>query len=81
MRSIKVYIDPEKHNPETISLLKNIFQNNSGNVPVYIHLSSGNNGNNSHIYFLKELRVKISDELIDSITKLIGEDSILFDLK
>ncbi|HAB50591.1 MAG: DNA polymerase III subunit alpha [Ignavibacteria bacterium RIFOXYB2_FULL_35_12] len=80
-RSIKVYIDPEKHNLETISSLKNIFQSNSGSIPVYIHLSSGNNGDSPHIYFLKNLRVKISDELINSITKLIGEDSILFDFK
>jgi len=81
MRSIKLYLDPEKHNPETISSLKNIFQSNEGNIPVYIHLSNGNNGNNPHIYFLKDIRVKISDELINHLTNLIGEDSILLDLK
>jgi DNA polymerase III subunit alpha len=81
IRSLKVYLDSERHNPETVSLIKNIFQNNSGNIPVYIHVSNGNNGNNRYIYFLKDLRVAISDELLKSITNLLGEDSILFDLK
>ncbi len=81
MRSIKVYLDPEKHSVEIISAIKNIFQNNAGNIPVYIHLAGGNNGINHQVYFLKDVRIKISDELIKSITNLIGEDSLLFDLK
>ncbi len=81
MRSMKVYLDPAKHNPDTISSLKNIFESNSGNVPIYVHVSNGNNGSGLHIYFLKDLRVKISDDLINSIVGLLGEDSILFDLK
>ncbi len=81
MRSMKVYLNPAKHNPDTILSLKNIFESNSGNVPIYIHVSNGNNGSGLHIYFLKDLRVKISDDLINSIIGLLGEDSILFDLK
>jgi DNA polymerase-3 subunit alpha len=81
MRSLKVNVDPEKHNAESISLLKDIFLNSTGNIPVYVHLSSNNNGNSQHVYFLKEIRVKVTDELINSISKLLGEDSIMFDLK
>ena len=79
--SIKVYLDQEKHTPEMISSLKNIFVKNPGNLPVFIHLSNGNNGKSSHIYFLKELRVKISDEMISSIVSLLGDESVLFNLK
>jgi len=33
------------------------------------------------VYFLKEIRVNVSDGLIKSIIDLLGEESILFDLK
>ncbi|NWF90899.1 MAG: DNA polymerase III subunit alpha [Ignavibacteriaceae bacterium] len=79
--SVKIFIDPERHSPEVISSLKKILVKYSGNIPVFVHLFNGVNGRNPHIYFLKDLRVKISDELITSIINLLGEDSILFNLK
>lgn len=81
MRSVKVYLDSEKHDQETISALKIIFENNSGSVPVYIHIGTGNNGNGRHVFFLKEIRVTVTDELIKSITNLLGEEAVLFDIK
>ncbi len=79
--SMKIYLDPEKHTPEIILSLKNILAENSGNLPIFVHVLNGNNGRNPHIYFLKDLRVKISDELVASIINLLGEDSIIFNLK
>ncbi len=78
---VKIYLDSEKHTGETILSLKNIFQRNSGNTPVYIHLGGNNNGRSPHVFFLKEIRINVSDDLIKPIIDLIGEDSILFDLK
>jgi len=78
-QSIKINFDGEKNRVEKISDLKIIFEKHKGNLPVYIHLL--NNGSKSSIYFLKDYRVKLTDKFINSVTELLGEDTILFGRK
>jgi DNA polymerase-3 subunit alpha len=79
--SMKIYLDPAKHSRETVVEIKNILQKNSGSTPIYVHISGNNNGNSSQIFFLKDIRIKVSDDLLKSLIEFTGEDSILFDIK
>lgn len=81
LQDVKINLDSEKHNSDTIASLKNILLLNAGNVPVYVHLSNGGNGNGRHVFFLKNIRVNVTDEFVKAVLKLLGEDSLLFDLK
>ncbi|MGE5682425.1 MAG: DNA polymerase III subunit alpha, partial [Bacillota bacterium] len=76
-KSLKIVIDTEKF-PEgkIISDLRNLFEKYKGNILPIIHLQ--NNGDRTRLFQVKKYRVKITDEFISEIVRLLGEDSILF---
>lgn len=73
--SVKIIIDKEKHLPEKIIELKNVIEKYKGNIPVFINLA--NNGSKVKQFSLTELRIKLSDDFINEINKVLGEDSLL----
>jgi len=75
IQSVKVVFDKTKYDPGKIVDLKKILENNKGTLPVYLHL--GTNGTKAHLYFLKDYRVKLSNEFISSVTELLGEDTVV----
>jgi DNA polymerase-3 subunit alpha len=77
--SIRIIIDREKHPPDRIIDLKNIIEQNKGNIPVFINLAC--NGAKAKQFSLKELRVKITNDFINKVTSSLGEDSILLFIK
>ena len=79
IQSAKIVINKEKHNLEKISGLKNIIEKNKGNTPLYIHLAA--NGSRQRLFFINNARIKLSNEFIESVTELLGEDSINFSKK
>ncbi len=81
LRDLKIFLDSEKHSSETISELKKIFEKNSGSTPVYLQLISGNKTGKPQIFFLKDMRVNVTDELLNALTETLGEEYILLELK
>jgi DNA polymerase-3 subunit alpha len=77
--SVKLFFEKTRNKPETISLLKEIFNKHTGKIPVYLHFF--NNGSKPRFFLLKNFRVKITDEFVKEIVAVLGEDSILFGSK
>jgi DNA polymerase-3 subunit alpha len=78
-QSVKIILGKESNSVGKISELKELLVKHNGNIPVYIHLPA--NGSKPRMFFLKDLRVKISREFIESVTKLLGEDSVILGRK
>jgi DNA polymerase III subunit alpha len=74
-KSIKLILDSDKYKEELITNLKNIFEKYSGTIPVVLQVNT--NGSLQRSFFIKQYRVKISEQLIKSIVELIGEENIL----
>ena len=74
LQSVKIIFDEKNHGAEKISSLKKILERNKGNTPLYLHLAS--NGSKPRLFFLKDFRIKMTNEFINSVTELLGEDSI-----
>jgi DNA polymerase-3 subunit alpha len=71
--SIRINIVKEKIPPEKLLELQSLLENYSGKIPVFIQLFS--NGCRSSVYALRNLRVKLSTDLFNKLTGLLGEDS------
>ncbi len=79
LQSVKINFDKGKNSIEKISSLKKILEKNKGATPLYIHLAA--NGSKPRLFFLKDFRIKLTNEFISSVTELLGEDSIALQKK
>lgn len=80
LKNLKIYLDSDKHSRETIMSLKKVFESYSGKTPVYLHLLNGNKGGKPHIYFLADIRVDVSDDLLNSLIQVLGDESVFLDI-
>ncbi len=78
-QSVKVCIEKDKIAADAIIKLKPLFEKYKGNLPLYIHL--GDNGSKPRLFFLKDTRVKVTNEFIAEIIALLGEESLLLSKK
>ena len=69
----KVYLKFELGKDYLLERLKPVFAENKGNSPVYIHIEE----TKKTVVAPKEMWVKISDDLIEKITKIVGEGNIV----
>lgn len=74
-QSVKIIVRRDSVPPDNLIQLKLLFKNNEGKTPVYLRLSS--NGEKGDLYLLKKYRVQLSSNLINSITRLFGENSLM----
>ncbi len=74
LQSVKIIFDEKNHGAEKISSLKKILEKNKGNTPLYLHLAS--NGSKPRLFFLRDYRIKFTNEFISEVTELLGEDAI-----
>ncbi len=74
--SIKISLDEDEQSMQKVNELKVIFQKYQGNIPVFLSLID--KSSKAKLYFLKNFRVKISNEFVDETIRLLGEDSIIF---
>ncbi|MCL5031562.1 MAG: DNA polymerase III subunit alpha [Bacteroidetes bacterium] len=74
LQSVKIIFDQDKNYIDKISSLKNILVRHKGNAPLYIHLET--KSSKPRLFFLKDYRIKLTNEFISEVTELIGEDSI-----
>ena len=73
-KKLILYLDTKKHKPEIIDSLKEVFENNEGNIPVII--SVGENGYQRDFYVDK--RILLNKKVLNSIRKILGGDNIRF---
>ncbi|MCB0729833.1 MAG: DNA polymerase III subunit alpha, partial [Ignavibacteriae bacterium] len=73
-KGIGILIDIEKHDESTITEIKQVFEKNSGNIPIVIYLRT--NGTSKR--FIINYKVKLNNELLEDIKKILGEDSIAY---
>ena len=78
--SLKLIIIKDKVVAERLLDLKEILVNSKGNIPVFIHLSE-NGSDKGKLFSLSEIRVKITGDLLNSLTNLLGEDSVILKSK
>lgn len=79
IQSAKILINKEKHEPGKISELKKIIDRHKGSTPLYLHLIS--NGSKQRLFFINKTRIHLSNEFIESVGELLGEDSINYTKK
>jgi DNA polymerase-3 subunit alpha len=79
LQSVRIIFDKLKYNPDKIQDLKKILDVNKGPVPVYLHL--GANGSKPHLYFLKDYKIKVTNEFISGVTQLLGEETLILNKK
>ncbi|HRP92822.1 MAG TPA: OB-fold nucleic acid binding domain-containing protein, partial [Ignavibacteriaceae bacterium] len=78
--SLKLLISKEKISSEKLIELKDILKNSEGSIPVFIKLTQ--NGNDKgKLFSLQEIRVKVTSELLKSLTNLIGDESLILKSK
>jgi hypothetical protein len=77
--SIIINLDKEKNNVDTLKTLKAVLNKHKGNLPFFIHLFDG--GVRPRIFEFNNLRLQLSDGLIEELTRIVGEDSITFKCK
>jgi len=73
-KSIGILLNIEKHTEKTITQLKSILEDNSGDIPLIIYLRT----NGASKRFIVNYKVKLIDSFIDAIQDLLGEDSIAY---
>jgi DNA polymerase-3 subunit alpha len=78
--SIKIIIDKAKVKPELLLNIRPILDEHKGNIPVFIHLCD-NGSSRGKLYSLTDYRVKIDLNLIDSLTTILGEESVMLKAK
>jgi len=78
-QSVKINFDEERNNGDKIPQLKKILEKHKGNFPCFIHVFK--NRLKPRVFFLKDYRVDISNEMLNEVTNLLGDDSISFSKK
>lgn len=78
-QSLKIFVDKEKVLPDKLAMLKPLFDANEGKIPIYIQTSA--NGDKVSLYELKNHRVNLSRNLLNSLKELLGENSLLITTK
>ena len=73
-KTIGILVDIEKHDKDLIDSMKNIFDSNSGNIPIIIYVKT----NGSSKRFMIDNKVKLSETFLNEIQNLLGEDSIAY---
>ena len=73
-KKLVIIVHKEIHKPEIIGKLHEVLSEYRGGIPVYILLADNGNRRN----FLTELKVNLTDDLIEKLNVLLGENSLRF---
>jgi DNA polymerase-3 subunit alpha len=73
-KTIGILVDIEKHDKDLINSMKDIFDSNSGNIPIVIYVKT----NGSSKRFMIDNKVNLSETFLSEIQNLLGEDSIAY---
>ncbi len=78
--SLKLIINKDNIASEKLFDIKKILMSSEGTIPVFIHLSE-NGLNKGKLFSLSNIRVKLTGDLIKSLTNLLGEDFVILKSK
>jgi DNA polymerase-3 subunit alpha len=73
-RRLGIVVDAKMHTKETIDSIKQIFENNDGNIPVSLRIANGKECRDFYLSY----KVNPTDEVVAKIIKLLGEDSVRY---
>ena len=79
LQSVNVIFNRTNNDAGKILFLKKIFGKSKGAVPIFLHL--GANGSKARRFFLKDYRIKVTNEFISGVTQLLGEDALVMNKK
>ena len=79
LQSVNVIFNRTNNDAGKILFLKKIFGKSKGAVPIFLHL--GANGSKPRRFFLKDYRIKVTNEFISGVTQLLGEDALVMNKK
>ena len=74
IQSIKVIFNKDIYPVEKITELKNIIEQYKGNVPLFLHIEGTDAS--PRLFFIRDYRINPSNEFVNSVITLLGEDSI-----
>src|SRR5690606_34050429 len=77
--SLGIFIDKEKNGKDCLQKLREVIEQNEGNLPFFIHLI--NNGSKPKIFQFKDKRVNLNESLLTEITQILGEESVILNSK
>ncbi|MDD3557070.1 MAG: DNA polymerase III subunit alpha [Melioribacteraceae bacterium] len=73
-KRIGIYLHSDSHNESTVITLKELFEKHEGETPVFIRVVDNGLKRDFHI----PDKVKISDEFLKNVTKIVGEEAYKF---
>jgi len=73
-KRVGIILDSSLHDEYVVNLMKLIMEENEGNIPVLVCVKD----NGSQREFAIDYKVNLSDSFVESIKKLLGDDSLLF---
>ncbi len=74
-QGIRIIIDQTGNDVNCIEKLNEMLSKYSGKFPVYLQLM--NNGNKERLFFLPEIKVEISNNFLDEVNNLLGDNSVV----
>lgn len=78
--SLKLQISKQKVSANQLIELKTILKQSEGSIPVFINLTE-NGMDKGKLFSLKDIRVKITSELLKSLIAMIGDESVILKSK
>ena len=73
-KRVMIYLHSDTHSPEDILKLKSLLENENGNVPVIIRVVDLGSKRN----FIIDKRITISDETVEQMKKILGDEAIRY---
>ncbi|MCF8412000.1 MAG: DNA polymerase III subunit alpha [Melioribacteraceae bacterium] len=73
-KKLLIVLDEKVHNEETVTKLKNLFEEYSGNIPVFLCVMN----KSSRREFYIDLKVSLKDKLIQQLEDLVGPNSFQY---
>ena len=73
-KRIGIILDTSLHDEYVINLIKMIMEENEGKIPVLVNIKD----NGTSREFAIEYKVNLSDSFVESIKKLLGDDSLIY---
>ncbi len=73
-KRLGIILDPSIHNLELIDEMQNLFKEFDGNTPVFLYVKE----NGTYKEFIAGYQVRVDDELIEFLKKLLGIENLLY---
>ncbi|TKJ39925.1 DNA polymerase III subunit alpha [candidate division LCP-89 bacterium B3_LCP] len=73
-KGIEIQLDRNENGPDLAERIERLCTQHPGNLPLYIRLTGGENGDRQ--YLAENFQLKLGDHLIDSLEKLVGQGNV-----